>query len=357
MGLRFRNFAFAALATLATVIFAVIWVIPVRRGVTSPISGARAVASLEQVTLGGIKQWLLIRGQDTRNPLLLFLHGGPGMPMMYLAHDFQRPLEKQFVVVQWDRRGAGKSYSADTPAQSISVTHEISDTCELIDLLRVRFGQQKVYLLGFSYGTYLGALVTERRPELLHAYVAVGQLACSEEENRKIQDEWIRQQAMAAHKAEALRELAGSKPLDREKWLFEFGGELYHAKSWWPLLWSGIRCSEYTLTDIRNIKIGVNFTARNMKYNAIHGSLLEKILELAVPVYLFTGRHDYTDPFVCTEAFYARLHAPIKKLVWFDNSAHFVFLDEPETFAAAMNKVRRDTESWEKSHQGDHGAQ
>src|SRR4029077_3450852 len=121
----------------------------------------RSIALLEQVTLGGSPQYILIRGQDIRNPLLLFLHGGPGMPTMYLAHDFQRELERSFVVVQWDRRGAGKSYASGLSSPYLSVTQEISDTTELIDQLLARFDQRKVYLVGFSYGTYLGMLVAQ----------------------------------------------------------------------------------------------------------------------------------------------------------------------------------------------------
>src|SRR5260370_14964798 len=128
--------------------------IPLRRGYTPRYRSTGSIASLEQVTLGDSKQWILIRGLDRNNPLLLFLHGGPGMPTMYLAHDFQRELERSFVVVQWDRRGAGKSFTAGMSSQRMSVSTEISDTLELIDQLRDRFHQAKVYLVGFSYGSY-----------------------------------------------------------------------------------------------------------------------------------------------------------------------------------------------------------
>lgn len=142
-----------------------------------------SIASLEKLRLGGADQYILIRGMDVRNPLVLFLHGGPGMPTMYLAHAFQRLLENSFIVVQWDRRGAGKSYSGRIPAATMSVRQEISDTRELVDVLRQRFHKQKVYLVGFSYGSYLGMLAAQRFPELFHAYVGVGQEACSAAED------------------------------------------------------------------------------------------------------------------------------------------------------------------------------
>ena len=245
---------------------------------------------------------LFIRGKNKQNPILLFLHGGPGMPTMYLAHDFQHDLERDFVVVQWDRCGAGKSYAAGVSAPNLSVSDEIKDTIELIDQLRARLHQEKIYLVGFSYGTYLGILVAQRAPERLHAYVGVGQLACSEEENRKIQDEWLLTVASKAHDRDAMDELTGKKVFDREKWLFKYGAEIHSAHSWWPLLWSGIRSPEYTFRDIMNVKKGVQFTASHLRYDAINGSILDNVSTIRIPVYFFSGRFDYTDPTICTVA-------------------------------------------------------
>jgi pimeloyl-ACP methyl ester carboxylesterase len=124
-------------------------VVPIRRGYTPKYNSLESVTSLEQFSLGGRRQYVLIRGKEKHNPILLFLHGGPGMPTMYLAHDFQRELERDFVVVQWDRRGAGKSYAAGVSPPNPSVIQEIDDTIELIDQLRSRFHQEKIYLVAF----------------------------------------------------------------------------------------------------------------------------------------------------------------------------------------------------------------
>jgi pimeloyl-ACP methyl ester carboxylesterase len=302
-----------------------------------------SVAVLEKIGLGGVPQYILIRGKSRAKPVLLFLHGGPGMPAMYLAHAFQRPLEEDFVVVQWDRRGAGKSYNRHISPESISVEQEIADTLELTDLLARRFHQDRIFLVGHSYGSYLGMLVVQRSPEKFHAYVGIGQLACSKERMRQIQDRWIRQEAESRGNREALEELNSGKPLDREKWLFEFGGERRNATNWLPFLWIGLRAPEYSLVDAMYLKAGVNFTARNMKYNAIAGDLMDGVKEVKRPVFFFTGRHDYTDPFECTSEYFRQLRAPMKEMVWFGNSAHFPFLEEPEKFAEEMKKVVRVT--------------
>jgi pimeloyl-ACP methyl ester carboxylesterase len=305
------------------------------------------VASLEQLSFSNGRQYVLIRGKKRQNPILLFLHGGPGMPIMYLAHDFQRNLESDFVVVQWDRRGAGKSYAAAVSAPNLSVSQEIKDTVELIDQLRARFHQEKIYLVGFSYGTYLGILVAQRVPERLHAYVGVGQLACSEEETRKIQDEWLMKEASKANDREAMSELTGKKSLDREKWLFKYGAEIHSAHNWWPLLLSGIRSPEYTFRDILNVKKGVQFTGSHLRYDVIDGSILHNVSSVRIPVYFFSGRFDYTDPTACTIRLLSNLVAPIKRMVWFEHSAHFVFFEEPEQFALAMRRVAAETSRWE----------
>jgi pimeloyl-ACP methyl ester carboxylesterase len=343
-----------ALTLFLVATLAITWAVPLRRGYTPQYGTSGSIASLEQATLGGSKQWILIRGSDRNNPLLLFLHGGPGMPTMYIAHDFQRELERSFVVVQWDRRGAGKSYAAGTTSQRMSVSQEISDTLELIDQLRARFHQPKVYLVGFSYGTYLGILVAGRAPERLHAYVGIGQLACSDQENRTIQDTWIREQATRAHDREAIDELDGKKPLDREKWLFKYGGEIHSAHNWWPLLWSGFRSPEYTFQDVANVKRGVDFTAHNLRYDAINGSILENVGTLQVPVYFFSGRFDYTDPVPCTVRLFEKISAPVKRLVWFDRSAHFVFWEEPSRFAAEMRRVAKEIKRLKKAAVAEH---
>lgn len=105
---------------------------------------------------------------------------------MYLAHRFQRPLEREFVMVHWDRRGAGKTFTEGTPTDSLSVTQEVSDTVELVNALRGRFSQSKVYLVGHSYGTFLGMIVAQLHPELFHAYVGIGQLAYGGDRNTVI---------------------------------------------------------------------------------------------------------------------------------------------------------------------------
>lgn len=338
-----KIWAFITVGVFLIVVLAAVFFV-VRPAYTPPIvsaSGHVSVASLEKIKLGGVDQYVLIRGRSTSDPVVLFLHGGPGMPMMYLAYKFQRPLEDKFTVVQWDRRGAGKSYDPNIPADTMRVSQEISDTRDLANLLRKRFHQQTIYLVGHSYGSYLGMLVIKRYPSLFRAYVGIGQMACSDTQSRAIQDRWIRERAIASHNVEAFNEVNSKKPYDREQWLFQFGGELRGATSFVPLILMGLRAPEYTFADGMNVRKGVSFTHKHMKYDVIQGALMDSVTSVDVPVYFFTGRYDETDPYQCTERYFERIHAPRKELIWFDRSAHFPFLEEPETFASELEKIVR----------------
>jgi pimeloyl-ACP methyl ester carboxylesterase len=301
-----------------------------------------SVASLEKVELGGLEQWILIRGKDQHKPVVLFLHGGPGMPMMYLAHAFQRELEHHCVAVQWDQRGAGKSYSKKVPVESLTVEQMIADTRQLTELLQERFQEEKIYLVGHSWGSYLGMLVAQRHPENYHAFVGMGQVTDAERA-QVIQEAFIRRQAQQTGKQEALKDLAEHGAAAHEKWLFKFGAEIKNATSWLPLLKVGLGAPEYGLTDYVKIQPGSSFCSRHMKYNVLVGTLLAEVLHVGVPVYFFTGRYDYTTPFELVEIYLDRLAAPQKELVWFPHSAHFPFFEEPERFTAEMIRVIAET--------------
>jgi pimeloyl-ACP methyl ester carboxylesterase len=311
-----------------------LWFTP---GRTPAIHRPKSIASLERIRIGGADQYILIRGNDSSLPILLFLHGGPGMPAMYLAHAFQRDLEKEFVVVQWDRRGAGKSYREDISG-TLSTEQLVADTVELTDVLRARFHQDKIYLVGHSWGTYLGMLVIARYPERYHAYVGIGQLARSSP-IAGIQDEYIRQSARRIGDQAAINELEEKGASVRETLLFKFGGEIHNAKSFIPLLLTGLAAPEYSLRDASNIPKGVSLYSRNFVYNSISGDLMDAITQVEIPIYFFTGRYDYTDPFAQTEEYFSKIKAPEKHLVWFEESAHFPFYEEPLAFARQMHGV------------------
>lgn len=303
------------------------------------VDGNHSVARIDYIRIGGVEQCVLIRGYNTKNPILLFLHGGPGMPMMYLAHEFQRPLEKDFTVVQWDRRGAGKTYARNIPSvESMNVRQMLDDAYELIDTLRNRYHQNKIILVGHSFGTYLGSIMVTERPELFSAYISVGQVVDSEKA-RVLQERFIRKKAKLTGKSEIVAELNKPDKPNLEKWLFEFGGELKHRKSFFPLVWSGLFAPEYTLPEVLKVGEGSSFSSSNMKYNVLSNSICHEIREYPIPVYFMVGTSDYTTPHELISDYYELIKAPKKEIIYFENSAHFPFFEEPTKFSDEVKKL------------------
>lgn len=159
---------------------------------TPPILGADgkplpgSIAALEQVKLGGVNQWLILRGHDVNKPVLLFLSGGPGASEAGRVLRFNAELEKHFVVVIWEQRGCAKSYLSRQPQSALTVEQYVADLIELTDLLRARFDEEKIYLVGHSWGTIIGARAAQARPDLFHAYIGAAQMVNVRETDQMI---------------------------------------------------------------------------------------------------------------------------------------------------------------------------
>jgi len=345
-------FGLAAVAFLG--VSGVILEFVVLRGVTPDIDSPRSVSLLEKVQIGGVEQWILVRGHDRFRPVVLFLHGGPGMPVMYLAHAFQRALERDFVVVHWDRRGAGKSFDSWSRMPASSVSQTLEDTYDLTRSLRARFGQQRIYLVGHSWGSYLGLLAVERHPECYAAFIGTGQLAGTRDEIEVLRRQFLRRVAHTTRDS-ALRARAADESAEiTEDDLFSSGGELFASRSFWPLLKAGLAAREYTLRDVLNVKRGADLVGREMRYDVVPKPSEGEVRKVDVPVFFFLGRHDLNTPSQLAAQYLERLEAPLERLVWFEQSAHFPFFEEPERFCREL--VRADqaaAEFWNEQRDGE----
>jgi len=319
---------------------------------TPKIETPQGIASLEKVKLGGVEQWLLIRGQDTSNPVLLFLHGGPGSPEMPLQHHFGCGLEEYFVVVHWDQRGAGKSYHVRIPEETMNIEQFISDAHELVELLRKRFGAEKIYVIGHSWGTVVGTLLVQRYPELFYAYLGIGQ--CVDlQRNEVLSYQFVLSEARRRGNLKAERQLEkiGPPPYanlrelgTQRKWLTRFGGGITREGKYRPLIKIAIDAPEYTPADFVKYLYGNYYGSKHMEDEVMTINFLEQAPRLLVPVYFFEGRYDYNTPWELVQEYYEKLDAPQgKHLVWFENSAHSPNMEEPEKFLEEMVKVQNET--------------
>ena len=309
---------------------------------------SQSIATFEEVEIGGIKQYLLIRGEQIENPVLLFLHGGPGYPQIAFARKYQKELENDFVVVQWDQRGAGKSYSKTIKEESMNREQFIKDTLEVVEYLKSRFTVQRIVLVGHSWGSELGVRVVTLAPENFYAYIGIGQVVHTQKQET-ISYDYVFEQASKDKNKKALKALEeiGYPPYEnhekdvmvQRKWLGTYGGVERGIHSMREIIAGTLFTSEYTWLDgIRFIK--GNYFTRSTMFNEINDvDFFSDFPTLPVPVIFIAGRYDYNTPSILVKAYYDILKAPDKKFFWFEESAHFPHFEEPFKFARIMHQL------------------
>lgn len=303
-----------------------------------------SIASLEPVRIGGIKQWVLIRGADKNNPLLLFLHGGPGSAQIGFIRKYEQELEKHFIVVNWDQRGAGKSGRKIDPS-TMNLAQFVEDTHELITYLLSRFGQEQLFLTGHSWGSILGVLTAQQYPESIHAYIGISQLV-NIELNEQISYAFALERAKEANHQNAIAALSkiGAPPyqnfkamMKQRKWLLKF---LPMELSSSYLLRAIPSSKEYTLKDWFFFAKNVLSSNRALWNEFMAVDLFEKVPALDVPVYLCEGYHDYQAPFELAEQYIEQLRTPLKEIFWFEHSGHSPHISESKRFSEVCLYVK-----------------
>lgn len=314
-------------------------IIATTRKVVSP----NGVEELLPVPINGTTQWLSIRGRDRRNPILLFLHGGPGAPTMPVAYTFQSPWEDYFTVVQWDQRGAGKTYAANDPkalASTMTVEQMTSDAEEVVRYLQKRYDKRKIFLLGHSWGSVLGVALAQRHPDWFYAYLGVGQMV-DMQKNEEIGYKFALDQAKSHHNVEAERELLALAPYPgkltfekigtQRKWLMYYGGLTYGRTDFSYDSNARLLSPDYTQKDLDLVDQGSLFSVTHL-LEPLEAVNLDSVTDFKCPIFLFEGRHDYDVSYELAAEWFSHINAPSKKLVWFDNSAHMVMQEEPGRF-------------------------
>jgi Predicted hydrolases or acyltransferases (alpha/beta hydrolase superfamily) len=307
------------------------------------------VQSVEQIRLGGMDQWVSIRGADKSNPILIYVHGGPGAAEMGRAWPYQEAWEEFFTVVQWDQRGTGKtlrSNGAEATRPTLSRARMAEDLVELIAHLRQRFGQERVVLLGHSWGNAIAMDAAVKRPEWISAYVGVGPLIAMRA-NEASQYRQLLALAEQRGDAEALAELRaiapypGEGPLPFEKvnvvreWVMKYGGLAAYRDNA-DFYFRAARLSpDYDLADRQAIDEGGQLSVGTLLPEMTRIDLMT-VKRVDFPVLMFLGRHDLTTPSDVAEAWMNGLTAPLKKIVWFEHSAHLAPHEEPGRFLMAL---------------------
>jgi pimeloyl-ACP methyl ester carboxylesterase len=305
------------------------------------------------VEIGGVRQWITIRGRDARNPILLVLHGGPAAPDIPARWAFEGPWTDYFTVVEWDQRGGGKTFALDGPgAPAATKDRLVADTEELIAWLRSTYGRRKIFVVGHSWGSVLGLEMARRHPDWLYAYIGVGQII-SMRAGERIGYAWTLAQARKAGDARAIADLEaiapypepdGTLPLDKidieRRWSVHYGGLTHNRDSyaWWENL---ERLSpDYSEADFKAIDAGSAQTLPAL-LPAMAATDFTSVTRLRCPILMFAGRFDYTTPSAPVKAWFDRLRAPSKRFVWFENSAHMIYGEEPGKFLVSLVRYAR----------------
>ena len=329
--------------------------VPAREGTPDPhailadygkIVSANGVDEAKAVEIGGIEQWITVRGRDRDNPVLLVIHGGPAAPDLPNRYLYEPSWADYFTVVQWDQRGGGKTFELNDPdkiAPTMTKERMIEDAEELVAYLRTTYGKQKIFVLGHSWGSLVALSLAERRPEWLYAYIGVGQII-DMHAGEKISYEWTLNEARRAGDQEANKELTaiapypeadGSVPLAKlgieRKWSIVFGGLIHGRKSYETLENTERISPDYSEADFKAIDQGSAFTLPKLLADLMAADFT-KLKKLGCPVLLFAGRYDYTTPSAVVKSWFDKVQAPSKRFVWFENSAHMIYEEEPGRF-------------------------
>lgn len=321
-------------------------------GLDGAAFGARGgVHSFEKIRLGGLEQTILIRGDSTDLPILLFLHGGPGISEIPVAHA-ERELEHDFLVVQWDQRGTGKSYAPDIPASAMRLENFVQDTEALSRYLLSRFGKQKLYLAGYSFGSLVGALSAERSPELYHAYIGLSQLVNVPASDRLLYQQTLnRARERGDGKSFASLTSLGPPPYHdpvakkrANSLAHKLAGAVPHRFTGAHYASLALFSPYYSFADDARMLKGMAFSSESLTRQIHEADLFKEAPRLDVPVYFFEGRNDTVLSPILVEKYYRALAAPRgKHLVWFEKSAHGIQIEERAKYHAELRKVLRET--------------
>jgi pimeloyl-ACP methyl ester carboxylesterase len=309
----------------------------------NPLAGS--ISEKIHVNINGVEQGMFIKSKNINNPVLLFVHGGPGMPEYWLTQRYPTGLEDIFTVVWWEQRGAGLSYSPDIPAETMTAEQFISDTLEVTNYLRKRFTKDKIYLMAHSWGSYIGIQTAARAPELYYAYIGIGQVTY-QIKSEQLAYEYALEYYKKNGNTDMVQRLEAAPPTTtvplpaaymalRDPYMHGAGiGTTHDMKSVVTgIFFPSLQFREYTLGEKINLWRG-KISSRSSKFNLwnqiLATDLTQKVTELKIPVYFFHGTYDYTCAYPLAKDYFKKLKAPLKGFYTFEQSAHSPMFEEPE---------------------------
>ena len=337
------TFFFAVLLASVLVVLGVLVVLS--PGTPKPFldgSGRTVTGSVSEkikVHINGVDQGMFIKSKNIRNPVLLYLHGG--MPDYFLTQRYPTGLDEDFIVVWWEQRGSGLSYDSNAPLALVNTGQLVLDTVAVTNYLRVRFAQEKIYLMGHSGGSFIGVQTAARAPELYHAYLGVAQMT-NQFESEKLAYNYMLQRFITGEDTKMVRQLnespighAPSLPAAymkvRDVAMHTLGVGTMHSMTSIAtgLFLASLLNPEYTLGEKINLWRSKIVAGSPLWNTELATDLTKTVTRLEIPVYFFHGIHDYTVSYPLAKSYFEMMVAPVKGFYTFSKSAHSPLFEEP----------------------------
>ncbi len=308
------------------------------------------IDEIRKVPLGGLAQKIHIRGEKLSNPVLLFLHGGPGISNRDSVINREKDLCDAFTIVAWDQRGTGGSYWG-AKRETLNKDQAIQDAAELVEYLCRELGKEKIFIWGGSWGTELGTYLCYRHPQHIAGYVGSGQLV-NGALNEEISYDFAMAEAQKAGDEESVRILNQiGRPVNgcyrqvfkgmmaQRRIMKKYGGHSMKKGTYWsdtalPLL----RSKEFSFTDKIGLARGYKKCLTYMWPSTIQCDFTTECTRFEMPFYIFQGRHDNNTPSALVQSYFDSIQAPDKDLIWFEHSAHGPMAEEPEKYKKLLRE-------------------
>ena len=350
MGIAFISVIMLLIAALLIMLIMLIIISPGKPSYCTDKTGS--ICEKAFVQIGGVRQGMFIKGADTANPVLLFVHGGPSFSEFFLVEKYPTGLEEHFTVCYWDQRGGGLSVSPDVTLESLTLRQLAADMIEVTNYLRVRFGKEKIYVMAHSGGTAFAIRAVAGNPLLFHAYIGMAQIT-RQAESEKLAYRYMVNRYAAEGNNKMVNEF-GKYPIDEDdSFLLPFFNSVLRDKSMHELGIGTMRnmtsimrgvfypvwtCRAYTLREKINIwRSKFSFVNKSgLRAEVLALDMAESVPALGVPVYFFSGRHDLTVNRGLSEEYFNKLVSPLKGFYTFEDSAHSPMFEEPERFLEIM---------------------
>ena len=311
------------------------------------------IAERVMIDVGDMKLGAFLLGEDVDNPVLLYMHGGPGMPVLFMddSHYFPERLEKYFTVCYLDQRGVGASYDKNMPLEKLNDQLMIEDTKAVTDYLIERFDQEKIYLFGISWGTCLTTQTAHKYPDSYMAVINTGQVADSVRSERETYD-YLSRLAEENNDEKSLALLQKYNPDMNPKALitkdylydvrapivekYKLGSSHFKTSSLWHPISSVLTFKGYTVMEKLNIYKGSMLSLEHIQASE---NIMNDFTKQEVPFFIIMGEYDFQTTANLAREFYDKMDAPIKEFVLFKNAAHFISGDYPQDFAKYVASV------------------